>query len=236
MSSTSRISAPFPEACDPPEVDLYGLAHKGLRWGLSEVLCRLGTATADPAELAPLLDDLEGLLYLCERHAHHEDLVYHPALEACREEGARELDREHHALEVSVAELRALSVWLARAPADRRPAILRTLYLRFGAFAAENLAHMNHEETYAQPLLSATFTRDELLALHARLLAGVGPEERLAFYRLTFPAMSPPERRMQLARIAEAAPREVVSRLIAELAGVLRPADHRDLMEALAAE
>jgi len=234
MSSPSRISSPSPETCDVPEVDLYGLSHKGLRWGLSDLLCRLGTTTPDPAELAPVLDDLEGLLYLCERHAHHEDTVYHPVLEACREGGAHEFDRDHHSLEMHVAELRALSAWLARAPGDRRPALLRTLYLRFAAFVAENLAHMDREEMHAQPAFSAAYTSEELLALHGRLMAGIGPEERIAFYRLMFPAMNREERRTVLARGAEVAPPEAVAQLVAELSGTLRPSDHRELMEAIA--
>jgi hypothetical protein len=201
-----------------PKVDLYGPVHRGLRWALSSLLVRMGaTDMSDPSRLPRMLDDLDGVLYLCESHLDHEERFIHPALER-RKAGAREqLDAEHAEHNAAIAELRTLATALVSAAPGSGAAIGRTLYLRFSSFVADNFVHMLEEETVVEPLLEQLYSAEELRALHDELLAAIGPEELLAFVRVMIPANGQPVRIALLAGAKAAMPQEAFAALLSSI-------------------
>jgi len=184
-----RPNAETADAPRLPRVDLYGPVHKGLRWALTTLLGRMGaTDFAAGAKVPELLDDLDGVLYLCASHVEHEERHLHPAIERRCPGRTADLAAEHRTHDRDMAELRALAQALVTGPATSWPATGRALYLRFSRFVADTLDHMLEEELVVEPLLEQLYTQKELEALHHELLASIGPDEMLAFTRVMVPA------------------------------------------------
>jgi hypothetical protein len=209
-----------------PAYDLYGPVHKGLRWSLASLITRLGTCPwNDPQSVQMALDDLEGVLYVCERHAAHEDRSVHVALEARRAGSTTSLGGAHERLETMIGELRALAAAFSSAPSSAQPGLWRTLYLRYAAFAGENLAHMSEEELVVQPLLEALYSLPELMQIHRELLSGIGPEEQAANMRVMVLGATPDERVTLLSRVKAVVPPPAFGALLNSLRGSLGAAD-----------
>lgn len=191
MQLQARVNAPYLATAGDgidlsylPRFDIYGLVHKGLRLALGQMLVRMGqTSPHDDSQLQRLIDDLHGVLYLFTTHAEHEDRHLHRALEARHAGASARLSAAHASQEGDVAALRLLCCECSARSGDARSAAYRALYLRFASFAAENIAHMGEEESYAQPLFEKLYTTEELVAIHRSLLADIGPDEMLAFMR-----------------------------------------------------
>lgn len=197
---SERFAVSRPRAIRLPRVDIYGPIHKGLRWALARMVSRLGCETmTDPVRAATLLDELDELLTFCTDHIRHEDLFIHPAIEARRAGASAGLASAHVEHAETVSELRFIMNTLRTAPADTIRALTRTLYLCFGAFMAENFAHMAEEEEITQPLLEELYSDDELVALNDNLVAHLSPGELAASLLFMLPAINEEERIQLLA-------------------------------------
>ncbi len=213
-----------------PQVDLYGTVHKGLRLALCSLLTRMGsTDFSDPHRVAAVLDDLEGVLYLCESHIAHEEAHIHPAVDRKRPGFTSTLVAEHADHDSSIRELRALAGAVAAAPTASNAAFGRALYLRFSSFVSENLAHMVEEETEVEALLSSLFSTAELTAIHEALIGSIGPDEMVAFLRVMVPASSPEGRFALLSGPRAAMPPAAFEALLRSFRPSLEEADWRDL-------
>jgi hypothetical protein len=202
-----------------PSYDLYGLVHKGLRGELCALLTRMAAlAPGDHKGLQVILDDLQGVLYMCTSHGSHEDRHYHTALEARRAGASDFLNDTHAQLEADIGALQDLSAQLAAAPDAGDPGLLRSLYLRYSAFVGRNLMHMAEEEERAQRLFEQLYSAAELPGIHANLLRAIGPEEKLASLRAMLLAVNPQER-LQLLDVAQV---QLPARAWSELLTTLR--------------
>jgi hypothetical protein len=215
-----------------PKYDLYGIFHKGLRGELCSLLARMAAhSPADRHDLQMILDDLEGVLYMCVSHGSHEDRHYHPALEARRASASEFLNDAHTLLEADVAALHGLSAQLAAATDAGEFGLFRALYLRYSAFVGRNLMHMAEEETRAQTLFEQLYQPEELPIIHLNLLRAIGPEEKLASLRAMLNAVNAQER-MQLLELAQAQlPRETWCELLAKLQARLPAAELRAIAQ-----
>lgn len=152
--------------------DPYRFIHKGLRAALLDTLLHLGGADpGDDAELQDALQRADELLALLLEHTRQENNFFHVAIEARQPGATRTLGEEHAAMQSTLADLREDVQHLRRTLPASRSAQLHWLYQRFGALAAEQLAHMAREEEQLNPLLWALYSDAELLAIHQRLLA-----------------------------------------------------------------
>lgn len=168
-----------------PREDIYGAAHKGLRWLLSDVMVAMGrTSFADRSETKRALARLGEVLDVCESHLGHENAYIHAAIDRRRPGASARLGGDHVHHEESIAELRELAREVEAAPSETRPAFGRRLYLRYSAFVGENLVHMVEEEELAQGLLEEIYTTEELAELHRTLVSSIAPEKMFAFLRL----------------------------------------------------
>ena len=213
-----------------PQVDLYGTVHKGLRLALCSLLTRMGsTDFSEPRRAAVVLDDLEGVLYLCEHHIDHEEAHIHPAVDRKRPGFIAALEAEHVDHAAAIRELRALAEAVVAAPAALSGPFGRALYLRFSSFVSENLAHMVEEETEVEALLSRLFSTAELTAIHDALIGSIGPDEMVAFLRVMVPASSPEGRFALLSGAKAAMPPAAFEVLLRSFRPSLEEADWRDL-------
>lgn len=199
-----------------PRLDLYRLAHKGLRAFLCEVLGRCGRI--DPANPADTLSLVRDSIALCRIHLRHEEQVIHAAMNSRSTGSARTTERDHVRHLESFDRLeRAVQQVEASQPANR-PAATHHLYLEFALFVADNLVHMHIEETENNEMLWENFTDAELLELQRRIVDAIPAAQMALFLRWMVPSMTPGEREGFLAAMARSAPPEVNEQTLSMLA------------------
>jgi hypothetical protein len=176
----------------PTRLDLYAHIHKALRLFMSDTLQQLGRLDADdPLDLAAGLAQLDALLDAAHHHVEKENRFVHPAIEARRAGASATIEAEHEAHLDSIAALRAESAALRALPSA---AAAQRLYRRFAAFVADNFEHMAVEESRHNQALWAAYTDAELMELHGRIMASIGPREMSETLRWMIPALTPVER------------------------------------------
>ncbi|MGZ3418642.1 MAG: hypothetical protein ACXVEE_12290 [Polyangiales bacterium] len=219
----------------PPLVDLYGPVHKGLRFAFGRTLTILGTADAgDPESVRAGLDAVRKLLFVCLSHLEHENHYVLAAIAARRPGAEAALAHDHEEHLAAMASLRA-EVTRCEAGLHGVPDAhaLHQLYLQVAFFVGENLAHMNEEETLAQPLLHEIYTADELRDLERRLVSSLTPEELGAFGPLMLAGQSRAGRIEMVAGPRSAMPPEVFPRWLESMVVYLSAADADALFAAL---
>jgi len=218
QTQTQPIDSRTPALTDYhlPALDLYGAVHKGLRLGMLELVTRLARNDVDDCNAARrAIDDLDGLLYMCERHAEHEDRHLHRAVELRRAGGSAAFALDHERQRKEVLDLRALALATTSADPAERPRLWRALQLRYSRFVGENLVHMAEEEERMQRQLEQLYDTDELAAIQRGLVGGIGPDEMLAWTRLMLRAATPRERTLMLERMRNILPASVLEDLAA---------------------
>jgi hypothetical protein len=171
--------------------NLYAPIHKALRLFMGDTLARIGAVdSADQAELRSALDQLLVLLQLLRSHLEHENRFLHPALEARRPGSAMLAAEQHDEHRASIDALECEANAMAAAPAPQREPLALRLYRHLALFVAENLQHMEVEESAHNHALWAAYGDDELEALHDELLASVSPQEMSLVMQWMAPALS----------------------------------------------
>lgn len=212
IASQPTVATPAPSSAPTAltnRVDLYAPIHKALRHFMMDTLLRVGQLDVEDAcEMRLTMGQLEDLLTFCASHIAHENDFMHPAIDARLPGGAGRTADDHlehldaiDALRCEAAQVRAA------APAQRAALALR-LYRHLALFVAENFQHMHIEETANNTALWTAYSDAELIALHQRLLAGIGPAEHLQVARWMVPAMAPQERSGMLNGMRAEAPPE----------------------------
>lgn len=217
-----------------PRMDLYGPIHKALRCFMADTLARLGRCdVADAAELADATAALRTLLAMMRGHLEHENDFLHAAIEARRPGASRHPADDHDEHREAIAALAAAVDAFEAAPEAARPALQRRLYLKLARFVAENLEHMEMEETHVTALLRELYDDAELAAIHDRLVASLPPEEHAVAMRWMMAAVTHGERLGMLGAMREQAPPPVFDGVVSICRDVLAPRDWAKLAKAL---
>lgn len=210
-----------------PRLDLYAHIHKALRLFMSDTLQQLGRLDIDdPLDLAATLGQLDALLDAARHHLDKENTYVHPAIEARRAGASAAVEAEHDEHLDSLAALRAEGAALRAMPST---AAAQRLYRRFAAFVAHNFEHMGVEESRHNQALWAAYTDEELMALHGRILASIGPREMSETLRWMIPALTPAER----AEVIGGLPPEVQAPVLASARALLNDTAWAKLCRAL---
>ena len=101
-------------------------------------------------------------------------------------------------------------------------------------FVAENLTHMNVEETDNQAALWSAYTDEELIGIERALIASLKPEELMVGMRWMLVGMTPAERSAKLAGIRMGAPAPAFEAILGLARAHLSQKDWRKLSQALA--
>lgn len=212
-----------------PRYDIYAFIHKGLRAFMAHTLVRVGRLDAhDPAEVAEVSAEVQGLLDICRAHLRHENDVVHAAMEA-RAPGSTERIAHEHVQHLATID--ALQRLLSAVPGDAAAA--QALYRALSAFVAENFEHMQVEEGAHNAVLWATHSDEEIQALEHRIVSSLGPEESRLGMRWMLPHMTPAERAAMLAGMRQAAPAEAFDGVLSLVRPLLGGRDWRKLSVAL---
>ncbi|MCG6875936.1 MAG: hypothetical protein LJE97_12680, partial [Betaproteobacteria bacterium] len=140
MGNKTRAADTAPPA---PRPDPYTAVHKGLRTLMGETLAAVGRMDVDDyAEVAEVLAQVRGLLFMCRDHLGHENRHLHTAMEARSPGSARTTVADHADHERAFVALEADVQALEGAVAARRAAAALHLYRQLAVFVGENFLHM----------------------------------------------------------------------------------------------
>jgi hypothetical protein len=190
--------------------DIYCQVHKGLRAFLGATLDELGRLdSTDVHEVKRVLDQVDELLDFCIGHLEKENRYVHTALEAHDQFSAKQVTEEHekHVLAIRWLRTDVHNMACAAGPACERVAI--RLYRAFALFVAENLEHMEIEESRHNPILWAHFTDTELASIHAAIVAATSPAHMVLSARWIVPHLSPTERTNLITGLCATMPRDM---------------------------
>lgn len=231
---TPQAQQPAAAAEAGVRLDLYAGIHKALRLFMTRTLTQVGsTDPADAAEVKASTQQVEGLLAICEGHLQHENTFVHPALERARPGSAARVAAEHVHHEESIADLRDLAALVAHSGEATRAAALKRLYQALALFVADNLQHMQVEETAHNALLWAAYTDAELMAIEQAIVGSIPPAEMAEVLRWFVPALKAPERAGMLAGMRQGMPPEAFAGVLDIAAATLSAADHAKLLRDL---
>jgi len=158
--------------------DLYTHVHKALRGLLFDAVAAVGrTDFGRESELPATLATVRRTIRLTRSHAEHEDREIHPLLHRLAPELAADLEAGHERFDGVDRELENYLARMEGAPAVERVSLGRRTHEVLGGLVAEHLKHMALEESRANRILWAHLSDAELLAVRARILSALGPEE-----------------------------------------------------------
>ena len=219
MTPTATLLAERPADAALGRFDVFHNIHKALRAAMAQVLVKAGQVdAADAADVAGTAEAVRGLLGLCTAHLAKEDTFIHPAMEARRPGSTRERADQHRHHEEAFRHLADLVEGFEGRPT---PATAALLYRGVAVFMADNLLHMEQEESHDNSVLWDAYTDAELMELEGRLVASLKPEELAAAFRVMIPALAPAERAEFLAGIRAKAPDPVFEGLVGLALSVL---------------
>ena len=194
METITAPAASATASATAPRMDFYAGIHKALRLFMNDTLAALGRMDPEDAtEVGATLAQFGTLLDILADHVKHENTFVHTAIEARRPGGAEVTADAHEEHVASIAQLREEGLRLAGLPPAQRATAAHKLYLHLALFVAENLQHMQVEETVNNAALWALYTDAELLEIHDRLVASVAPQTMVEILRWMAPAFAPQE-------------------------------------------
>jgi iron-sulfur cluster repair protein YtfE (RIC family) len=198
-----------------PRFDLFLAIHKGIRLALADLLTRMGsTDFSDAAASQRIASDLSLVLALCEDHRRTEDEVIFPNLRSRMSGDLVSIADDHEDQARIVAELDAAARTLLAESEENRPRVGRVLYLHFSKFVGELLAHMAEEEQVASPLFDRLFTQEEVMGIHAKVMAFLSIEEHFRGAKFILRALNRPERITLMTGALALFPKEAVVALV----------------------
>jgi hemerythrin-like domain-containing protein len=216
------LAAPKPAsvAVAPARENLYLVVHKGLRMCMGDTLAAVGRMDPhDEDDVVATLARVRGLLDLCRCHLELEDRHLHAAMEARHPHSAAPTTADHVEQSAALARLDACIEAVEAANDVDRDRVALALYRALALFVAENLEHMQVEETANMEVLWACYSDEELRAIHDAIVGSIAPADLLSYLRWMVPAAAPAERAALLSGVQQGAPREAFAALI----GIVRP-------------
>lgn len=159
---------------------IYTLIHKYLRSEMCNALVQLGRVDdTDDDAVAGQLGNVSALLDFVQLHLELEDRFIHGAIQARKPNLFMGTDTEHKEHAATVKKLKHDVTLIGYANGSRRSALLHNLYCDLAHFVAENLVHMQAEETHNARVLEDLFSEAEVQHIHENIVGALSPEKRL---------------------------------------------------------
>ena len=176
---------------------------------MTDTLSRVGSLPLeDEPAFHATLDQADALCQQLRHHVGHENDFVHPALEAAQPGSAERIRHEHVEHLDAIASLEDAVLVLRRAAPAQRPVLAQRLYRQLALFVADNLQHMNVEETAHNAVLWARYSDAELQALDGRIIASLTPPEMAHSLHWLARALAPHELAGLLAAVRPGMPPE----------------------------
>lgn len=202
------------------DIDVYRNIHKAIRSELFATTTDAGrTDWADDCARAALAERVDGLVWLLESHAEHEDSYFQALVEEHVPQHAETIVTDHAVLDARIAGIGKA----AREAVDRSD--VHDLYLELASFTAVYLQHQDLEEREVQPALLAAVGPQVMFEQEQALIASIPPSDMGRSLALMLPAMNLDDRTEMLGGMQQGAPAEVFAGVWALGQSVLQPAD-----------
>ena len=218
-----------------PVVDLYRDIHKGIR---AELFTVTGTAgNIDPSsrcDRAALADHVMSVADVLESHAHHEDAVIDPVLQAHLPDLAEQINADHERLEANFGRVTDLAQSLMDAPTGEERRLAQLLHLDLARFTSGYLAHIDLEERVVMQQLETIIGPEACGQMHGAIVGSIPPAEMARSLAFMLPAMNLDDRTEMLGGIRMAAPPEAFDGIVGLARSVLVPGDFAALATRLA--
>lgn len=187
-----------------PRFDLYAAIHKTLRLAMLDTLARFGSLDAgDAGQRLEAIAQLRALLDLCRAHVDKEERYVHPAIEARCAGRSLRVAAEHMEHLAAIDALETEAVAFQCAP-DAAGAF--RLYRHLAVFVAENLEHMEVEETVHNAALWSAYSDAELQQVEVAIVSSIEPDAMGQILHWMLPALNPNERANLMLGMRAAAP------------------------------
>jgi len=235
---TNSQQSPAPETAAPPagtaRYDSYVVIHKALRALAADTLVRLGRMdTDDDADTHAVIEQVRRAIALGESHLLKEETFVHPAMEARAPGSTRRAATDHASHTEAFARIRAACDDVAGSRGAVRAAAAKGLYRRYALLMAEDLAHMDTEETANNAVLWARHTDAEIVALVERLVASIPPETLTQYLPWMVAANAPRDRVKLLEGLKQGMPNAAFFRVVSAVLPELLIVDRGKLVAAL---
>ncbi len=160
------------------------------------------------------LDLLTSLLDACAVHLDKEGRYVHPAREAACPGTSGRIEGEHLHHLASIAQRRAQGDAIGDHVMAVRGPLCHQLYRAIAVFVAENLAHMEFEESQHNAVLWTGYNDAELIEIHAAIVAGTTPADMAVPTRWVAPNLRPTELLALLQSVRRDVPEEVFTGIV----------------------
>lgn len=201
----------------PGRHDVYRAIHRGLRFGHCQVLTRLATTDFTIVdERAAAVTAVRGYIDLAQGHLASEESKIHPAVASRDPSALVDAEEGHEDHGRAFEELDAQCRRIEDSPVGAVAAEGERLYHRYARFLADDLQHMEEEETNLLGALQALFSDDELRAIETSIVTTLSWPRLCGYMGLIIAALCHRERVAMLTAMREGMPFEVFSALIAE--------------------
>lgn len=161
----------------------FNQIHKGLRAQLYETALKIQqTDMSQPEAAAPVIEQIEEVLFLFESHAHGEDHYFNEPLEKTNPEVALLFEKEHvedHRLANVLSSL--IASYKEATTAEARAEKGNHLFYAFNEFIAFNLYHMNKEEIELNATLWNRYTDQEIKGIEQILVQNTPPQKMMKY-------------------------------------------------------
>ena len=198
--------------------------HKAVRAGLFEVSLQVARADFGDWEAAAEAGrNVVELMDFLDEHAGHEQRFVFPELASFAPTLAAELEAEHVELEERQSEIRILAHQVHGSSSKDREKAGRLLARSLTLLIADQLRHLDREETEANAAAWANHTDVELARIQARVQAAMLPETRDRFARRMLLALNVGEQAELLSGARRLLPASAFSALVAQAREILGP-------------
>lgn len=172
----------------------YKFSHKGLRYILSKFLVLLGkTDYSNKIELGELQKIGKELFILLESHVKLEETILLHELGLKIGKDVINDFNQHHELDTIEQKIKANFKNL-----NENSTIEQThlFYLDFSLFYSLYLQHLHEEETKTLKQLQQTFTEEELIQIHLKVLENIESSHQLIWNKYILPSVTTNEKKL----------------------------------------
>jgi hypothetical protein len=227
MSITENVPDATTATDAPVEtIDLYRDIHKAIRAELFATTVQAGSLDpSDHRSRVDLATRTDGLVWLLQTHAEHEDTGIQPAIEVHLPELAERIVADHHELEARIVGLQDMAATIADGSGTGARAAGQGLYVELAAFTSAYLAHQDLEEREVMPGLATALGPELVLGIHVGIISSIPPADMARSLALMIPAMNVDDRTELLGGVQATAPADVFAGVWGLVGSVLPPAD-----------
>jgi DUF438 domain-containing protein len=209
--------------------------HKALRAMLYETAIELQqTDFNNEEESAETLTNIESVVNLFDKHAHHEDTLVFPAVEKYEPSVVDAFEQEHVRDHELGSKLRTLVTMFDSVQTDEdRLQLGSAIRKSFVEFLTFNLEHMAKEEDIINNLLWRYYTDDEIRAIEYQIVSKQTPEATALAWKWMLRGLSNQEITRWLKLVEKNAPEVVFNNLFSMAEKELPNARFRQVLEGL---